>query len=180
MKSFQVLFFIGVTVFSCTTDNQAVDNFNNCITTQQQIALKELTNVCDTFIKYNYPDMDTEEAYRQFLKDLETEKDNWKTSDSVSVMNVNRTLEMAFGDGYDEETAVFNPSSTVTNCLEKTSNSRFVDDFVKASMSSGGGDGPNMVGWRIINNKVDPLSGQVKVIYLTEVVYRTLYFRTTK
>ena len=180
MKNILVLLFICVTNYSCTTDSQAVDNFYNCITTQQRTALRELEKACDTFVKYNYPDLDLDEGYRQFLKDLETEKDTWKTNDSASVMNVNQALEVAFGDGYDEETAVFNPLSTVTSCLEKTSNIRFVDDFVKASMSSGGGDGPNMVGWRIINNKVDPLSGQIKIIYLTEVVYRTLYFRTIK
>ena len=180
MKNIQLLVFIGVTIFSCTTNDQAVDNFNNCITTQQQEALRDLETVCDTFIKFNYPDMSIDQGYRKFLKDIELENDTWKTNDSGSVMNVNRTLKKAFGDGYDEEMAVFNLLSTLTNCLEKTSNNRFVDDFIKTSMSSGGGDGPNMVGWRIINRKADPMSGQIKIIYLTEVVYRTLYFRTIR
>ena len=124
MKTIRLLL-ISVTIISCSTDNQTVSNFNSCITAQQQTALKELEKVCDTFIRYNYPDMDVDEGYRQFLKDLETEKDTWLTIDSISVMNTHRTLKNAFGDGYDEEGAFFNPLSTVTNCLEKTSNNRF-------------------------------------------------------
>ena len=167
-------------IFSCTADNQAVDNFNNCITTQQKEALRQLETVCDTFIRFNYPDMSIDQGYRKFLKDMELENDSWKTNDSVAVMNVNRTLKEAFGDGYDEETAVFNLLSTLTNCLEKTSNNRFVDDFIEKSKNSGGGDGPSIVGWRIINRKADPMRGQIKIIYLTEVVYRILYYRTIK
>jgi hypothetical protein len=148
------------------------------MTTTQRSALKELGSVCDTFIKYNYPNMTLDVGYRHFLKDLENEREAWTTDDSIAVMNVNRTLKAAFGEGYNSDKAYFTSISTLTTCLEEKSNNRFVDDFIKGNINSGGGLGPNIIGWSIINNKVDPISGLVKIIYQTEVVYRILYFTT--
>lgn len=139
MKYIRILFILSTLTYSCKSDNQSVDELYSCITTTQRTALQELGSVCDKFIKYNYPNMTLDAGYRHFLKDLENERDTWSTDDSVAVMKVNRMLKAAFGEGYNSDKAYFTSISTLTTCLEKASNNRFIDDFVKLNIDSGGG-----------------------------------------
>lgn len=179
MKYVQLLIILSTLIISCTSDKTAIDNFYSCLTVEQRTALRDLESVCNRFIKHNYPEMDTDEGYKQFLKDIEAEREAWTTDDSIAVMNLNQRLKATFGE-YIADKAFFSALSPVTTCLKKTSNSKFVNKFVEDNYSCGGGLGPNLIAWSIINNKLDPTSGQVKIIYQTEVVYRILFLNTTK
>ncbi|NOS94271.1 MAG: hypothetical protein HOP30_20340 [Cyclobacteriaceae bacterium] len=146
------------------------------MTPKELLAYQELEKVCNHFIAHNYPHLNIPEGYKQFLKDMENENEHWIFSDSIAIANVNHDLKEAFGNGYNSEDAHFTAISSLYMCLVKPRSRRNVNTLIENVTNAGGGLGTGIVGWNIILHKFDPTTGKVKVIFLTEVVYRILYF----
>jgi len=175
---FLVTTILTICIWSCTTDDTAVSDFTGCLTPDEREVLADLEKLSDRFILANYPNVDLSNGYKLFLDELfRDDKGLWKI-DSSSVIDVNRKLKRVYGDDYDEEKANFLPLSSLNFCLKKASNNRFVDKFIK-SKSSAGEIGPGIIGGGMQGNNITPDKGLNKIIFITEVVFRTMYFQIT-
>ena len=58
-----LLIILALTIVSCTSDNRAQDNFVNCLSIDERQAYLELVELCDDFIKTNYPNDELNDGY---------------------------------------------------------------------------------------------------------------------
>lgn len=161
---------------ACSTPSDSED-FENCLEANQLAAYLDLEKACDSFIKNNYWYMNLDDGYRSFLDEYDF---HWKNSwiiDTVEIKRVNEELKNAFGNHYDAGSANFLPLCSLTLCLEKSSNERFIRNYMKEKTKYGS-PGPNLVASQMKVDHVTPKAGLMKTLFMTVVLFRLLHMQS--
>lgn len=173
----RTIIFLGTFgMLGCTTGNKSVELFNSCLTGQQRAVYNELETLCDNFLTKNYPDKEHNDRYKLFLTDLFSETPAQWSIDTLAINGMTNKLVETFGDTYDMEEGNFLAFCDITTCFEKSSNSKWIDEFVKQKQSAGS-IGPNIMGGRLLYSDLDAGTGLNKKVLVTEVIWRILHFR---
>jgi hypothetical protein len=170
------IIFVTMMITSCTSEKDAVDSFRKCLGPKELQAYLSLENLCDNFIKSNYPDLELNDGYRKFLDDSEDFAIRQWLFDSSAIVETNSKLKEAFGDLYDETQGSFFPLSDLTHCMQQASNSPLIDSFIEDKMSSGAMS-TNIIAGNMNAHDIDPTKGLVRIFFISEVVFRLQFFR---
>jgi hypothetical protein len=174
------ILFLGVV--SCTTDNQAHNNFKNCLNSNERQAYLELVELCDDFIKMNYPNYELDDGYLNYQNDLALNEPTtkiWKV-DTLRIEKMSKRLKKIFGDTYHVDRCEFSRDSRVVSCLKENSTSSAIDKFIEGKEQRGSSGGPMIVASGMKAHNTSPTNGLNKTIFVTEVVWRLLYLNSKR
>lgn len=177
-----LLTILVLTVVSCTTDNQAQDDFTNCLSINERQAYSALVDLCDDFIRANYPNDELNDGYIDFLNDIgltEPSSKTWKY-DTLRINKMSKELKEVFGETYKVDRCEFSRNSKIVTCLKENSTSSGIDKFIEHKEDWGSSGGPHIVASGMKASNISPTKGLSKTIFVTEVVWRLLYLDVSR
>jgi len=175
---------ILVLLFGCRKMN-AIHDFESCLKESELQSYSRLVSLCDDFIIANFPDENLEGGYEQYLTDSEEFLLNGEPSsklwdiDTARVLKMNRELENVFAE-YDGGRGIFGIYSSIMLCLKeanklRVSTGKFAVDNLLDGHERAGDVSPGWAAGVMLSTGLNPSKGIEKTIFVTEVLWPTLY-----